>query len=270
VTLGQDKIWQAIDATVTAGLWDTTVFLLSWDDWGGYDDHVATPNLEHTTDGVQLGYGPRVPLLMFGGPVTTGIDSRWNGHTSIGKTVLDLLGLPPLGVPRLDDAPTLADLVDTTAKPSPPPPAHGARRHHHPTDITNTDAHPHTGPTATLTAHHSRRPRHPARRQHPATTQRPTRHLSTPKRSQFVKRRESVPAVVDVASMRVADSMQRNSLRANARLRERRTSRCVLPSAMRLISYCCDSGWQRRLVIAMECRARLCESPHYLVLAQVS
>ncbi len=125
VTLGQDKIWQAVDAVVTAGLWDTTVFLLSWDDWGGYDDHVATPNVEHTPDGVQLAYGPRVPLLMFGGPVKAGIDSRWNGHTSIGKTVLDLLGLPPLGVPRLDDAPTLADLVDTTATPSPTPPAYG-------------------------------------------------------------------------------------------------------------------------------------------------
>lgn len=57
--------------------------------------------------------------------------------------------------------------------------------------------------------------------------------------------------------MRVADSMRRKSLRASARLRERRTSRWVLPSAVRLISYCCDSGWQRRLVIAMECRARL-------------
>ncbi|HEV7205670.1 MAG TPA: alkaline phosphatase family protein, partial [Jatrophihabitans sp.] len=125
VTLGQDKIWQAVDAITTAGLWDSTVFLLTWDDWGGFDDHVVTPNLEHTPDGVQLAYGPRVPLLMFGGPVKTVIDSRWNGHTSIGKTVLDLLGLPPLGVPRLDDAPSLADLVDTAATPSAPPPAYG-------------------------------------------------------------------------------------------------------------------------------------------------
>ena len=123
VTQGQDAVWQIVDAVVTAGLWDSTVFLLTWDDWGGFDDHVVTPNLEHTPDGVQLAYGPRVPLLMFGGPVRPGIDSRWNGHTSIGRTVLDLLGLPPLGVPRLDDAPTLADLVDPTAPPSPPPPA---------------------------------------------------------------------------------------------------------------------------------------------------
>jgi len=101
------------------------VFLLSWDDWGGFDDHVRTPNVEHTPDGVQLGYGPRVPLLIFGGPVKTSIDSRWNAHPSVGKTVLDLLGLPPLGVPRLDSSPTLADLVDTTATPSATPAPYG-------------------------------------------------------------------------------------------------------------------------------------------------
>jgi hypothetical protein len=61
---------------------------------------------------------------MFGGPVRAGIDSRWNSHVSIGKTVLDLLGLPPLGVPRLDDAPSLADLVDTSLS-HPLPPAFG-------------------------------------------------------------------------------------------------------------------------------------------------
>jgi hypothetical protein len=72
-------------------------------------------------DGVQIAYGPRVPLLMFGGPVTAGIDSRWNSHVSIPKTVLDLLGLPPLGVPRVDDAPSLADLVDSSvSNPRPP------------------------------------------------------------------------------------------------------------------------------------------------------
>jgi phospholipase C len=85
---------------------------------------VVTPNLEHTPDGVQLGYGPRVPLLMFGGPVKQTVDSRWNGHTSIGKTVLELFGLSPLGVPRLDTAPSLVDRVDTTTKPANPPPTY--------------------------------------------------------------------------------------------------------------------------------------------------
>jgi len=101
------------------------VFLLTWDDWGGWDDHVATPNVEHTPDGVQLAYGPRVPLLMFGGRVRPGIESRWSSHPSIGKTILDLLALPPLGVPRLDQAPSLADLVEP-GRSNPAPPAFGS------------------------------------------------------------------------------------------------------------------------------------------------
>src|SRR4051794_21894163 len=120
VTLGQSKVWQAVSAIVAAGHWNDTVFMLTWDDWGGFDDHQATPNVEHTPDGVQLAYGPRVPLIMFGGRVATRIDARWSSHVSIGRTVLDLLGLPPLGVPRLDDAPSLADLVDRPASPVPP------------------------------------------------------------------------------------------------------------------------------------------------------
>ncbi len=125
VSQGQDKIWQAVDAVATAGLWDDTVFLLTWDDWGGFDDHVVTPDVEHTPDGVQLAYGPRVPLLMFGGRVAAVIDSRWNSHVSVGRTVLDLLGLPPLGVPRLDQAPSLADLVGPAGS-TPPPPRFGS------------------------------------------------------------------------------------------------------------------------------------------------
>jgi hypothetical protein len=126
VTLGMNAIWQAVDAVVKAGLWADTVFMLTWDDWGGYDDHVATPEVEFTPDGVQLAYGPRVPLLMFGGHVRPGIDSRWCSHVSVPKTVLQLLGLPNLGVPRLDNDAGLADLVAGSVS-NPPPPAFGSK-----------------------------------------------------------------------------------------------------------------------------------------------
>ena len=99
--------------------------MLTWDDWGGYDDHVKTPALEYTPDNVQLALGPRVPLLMFGGAVKPGIDSRWCSHVSIPKTAMQLLGLPALGVPRLDEDPGLADLVDPAQSANPPPPAYG-------------------------------------------------------------------------------------------------------------------------------------------------
>jgi hypothetical protein len=128
VSVGMDATWQIVDAVAKAGLWASTVFLLTWDDWGGYDDHVPTPNVEHTPDGVQLAYGPRVPLLMFGGRVRRTIDSRWCTHSSVTKTAVQLLGLPPLGVPRVDQDAGLVDLVDLSANAviSPVPPAHGS------------------------------------------------------------------------------------------------------------------------------------------------
>lgn len=121
VTIGMRAVQEAVDAVVEGGGWDETVFLLTWDDWGGWDDHVATPNVEQTADGVQVAYGPRVPLLMFGGAVPHVIDSRWCSHVSVPKTALQLLGLPPLGVPRVDDDAGLADLVAPTASVAPPP-----------------------------------------------------------------------------------------------------------------------------------------------------
>ncbi|MDQ6804624.1 MAG: hypothetical protein M3065_06590 [Actinomycetota bacterium] len=92
VTEGMNVIWQSVDAVVEGGGWDETVFMLTYY-WGGYDDHVKTPVLEYTADNVQLAYGPRVPLLLFGGAVRRTIDSRWCGHASIPKTAMDMLGL---------------------------------------------------------------------------------------------------------------------------------------------------------------------------------
>jgi hypothetical protein len=126
VTQGMDAVWQAVDAVVKQGFWESTAFLLTWDDWGGWDDHVATPVVEYTRDNVQLAYGPRVPLILLGGHVKPGIDSRWCSHVSIPKTALQLLGLPPLGVPRIDDDGGLADLIDPAVS-NPPPPAFGTK-----------------------------------------------------------------------------------------------------------------------------------------------
>jgi hypothetical protein len=120
-----NQIWESVDAVVQGGAWAETVFLLTWDDWGGFYDHVAAPVVEYTPDNVQLAYGPRVPLIMFGGAVKPGIDSRWSSHVSIPKTAIQLLGLPNLGVPRVDLDPGLADLADPQTIDNPAPPAYG-------------------------------------------------------------------------------------------------------------------------------------------------
>jgi len=129
VTAGHNLTWQRVDAVVKAGGWADTVFILTWDDWGGYADHVATPNAETTIDalhpnGFQLIGGSRIPMIVFGGQVKQGIDLNWHSHAVIPKTVIDLFGLPPFGVPRVDTSASLAGRVDATLM-RPAPPAYG-------------------------------------------------------------------------------------------------------------------------------------------------
>jgi Phosphoesterase family len=126
-----DLLWRRIDAVVNAGLWANTVFILAYDDWGGYADHVVTPVIETAVDalhpeGFALIGGSRLPLVIFGGKVRKVIDNSWHSNASIPKTILDLLGLPKFGLPRVDTAPSLAGFVDTTLR-RPKPPAFGAR-----------------------------------------------------------------------------------------------------------------------------------------------
>jgi phosphoesterase family protein len=127
---GQSLIWQRVAEVVAAGEWLNTVFMLTWDDWGGYADHVPTPDAEIVPDalhpgGFQVLGGSRIPLIMFGGHVQQGIESNWHSHASLAKTVIDLLGLPPFGVPRVDQAPSLAPRVDPALE-RPEPPAFGS------------------------------------------------------------------------------------------------------------------------------------------------
>jgi hypothetical protein len=129
VTKGHDLVWQRVQAVIDGGGWANTTFILTWDDWGGYADSIPTPDIETAPDALHpngftaIG-GSRIPLVMFGGMVSQGIDSAWHSHASIPKTIIDLLGLPTMGVPRVDQAPTLAGRVDPTLH-RPVPPAYG-------------------------------------------------------------------------------------------------------------------------------------------------
>ncbi|SDP26840.1 Phosphoesterase family protein [Nakamurella panacisegetis] len=128
VTKGENLVWDRIQAVIDGGGWDNTTFILTWDDWGGYADSVPAPVIETLPDALHpdgftaIG-GSRIPLLMFGGKVAQGIDPQWHSHASIPKTIIDVLGLPPMGVARVDGAPTMVGRVDSTlTRPVPPIP----------------------------------------------------------------------------------------------------------------------------------------------------
>jgi phospholipase C len=55
---GENWTVKQINAIMRGPLWNSTVIFLTWDDFGGFYDHVSPPKLD------QFGLGPRVPLLI--------------------------------------------------------------------------------------------------------------------------------------------------------------------------------------------------------------
>jgi phospholipase C len=58
VSSGQSYVTSLINAVMTSPDWTSTAIFLSWDDWGGFYDHVVPPSVD------QNGYGLRVPGLV--------------------------------------------------------------------------------------------------------------------------------------------------------------------------------------------------------------
>jgi phospholipase C len=58
VSSGQAYTTRVINAIMRSPDWDSTAIFLSWDDWGGFYDHVNPPTVD------KLGYGIRVPAIV--------------------------------------------------------------------------------------------------------------------------------------------------------------------------------------------------------------
>ncbi|MDQ6766343.1 MAG: phospholipase, partial [Candidatus Eremiobacteraeota bacterium] len=58
VSVGQAYVTGLVNAVMQGPNWDSTAIFLSWDDWGGFYDHVKPPTVD------QNGYGLRVPGIV--------------------------------------------------------------------------------------------------------------------------------------------------------------------------------------------------------------
>ena len=58
ISVGQAYVTGLINAAMQGPEWNSTAIFLSWDDWGGFYDHVVPPTVD------QNGYGLRVPGLV--------------------------------------------------------------------------------------------------------------------------------------------------------------------------------------------------------------
>jgi phospholipase C len=135
VTDGMRWTEEQVNAVVAGGLWDHSVIFITWDDWGGWADHVVPPDMEqwnpahaqHPNEaypaykGDQFRFGSRVPCLVLSPYAKPGhISSQENSHVSLVKFVEDTFGLPPLNS-RDAAANAMTDCFDYTQTPLAPP-----------------------------------------------------------------------------------------------------------------------------------------------------
>ncbi len=84
VSAGQAYVTGLIDTIMRGPDWDSTAIFLSWDDWGGFYDHVAPPNVD------AYGYGLRVPAIVISPYAKQGcVDSQTLSHDAYNKFIED-------------------------------------------------------------------------------------------------------------------------------------------------------------------------------------
>lgn len=114
VCKGENWTIEQINAVMKSNYWKSSLILLTWDDFGGFYDHVPPPQVD------KLGLGFRVPMLVISPYTKRGyIGHRQTEHASIPKTIEEVFGLPPLN-DRDANANDLLDALDLTQPPRAP------------------------------------------------------------------------------------------------------------------------------------------------------
>lgn len=150
VTRGEQLIKCTYEAIRRSPQWPTSLLVITWDEHGGFYDHVIppaaippgdTPIRPHNRHGFTFNqYGPRVPAVVVSPLIPPNlIDGRVHDHTSIPATIETIFDISPLTArdqaandlsalvtlsrPRTDTPPTLPEPAASGVTGCPPVPA---------------------------------------------------------------------------------------------------------------------------------------------------
>ena len=105
---GHEYVTRVVNALGNGPDWDSTAIFLTWDDWGGFYDHLRPPKVD------KLGYGIRVPGLVISPYAKQGyIDHQiltWDAYLKlIEDRFLNGQRLDPATMPRRDPRPSVRE-----------------------------------------------------------------------------------------------------------------------------------------------------------------
>jgi phospholipase C len=106
VKLGSEWTAARVNNLGKSPLWGTMAIFVTWDDWGGWDDHVDPPQKDTWTGGgpakgpaytgTQFSYGSRVGCLVISPYARRGISKVFHSHVSLVKFCEATFGLKAL------------------------------------------------------------------------------------------------------------------------------------------------------------------------------
>jgi phospholipase C len=118
VRAGQELVLRVFNALLHSPAWERTLLVITYDEHGGFFDHVEPPSAEDDDPRPEFhAYGPRVPAIVASPRVRPGISHEEFDHTSIIKTCLarfcrtDKRLIPDMGA-RVSAANHLGVLLD--------------------------------------------------------------------------------------------------------------------------------------------------------------
>ena len=114
IALGMNWVVYVVDSIMQSPYWNSTAIIVTWDDYGGFYDHVPPPSID------KYGFGFRVPALIISPYAKSGyIDHTQYQFESILKFIEWRFNLPPL-TNRDRNANNIINAFDFNQKPNSP------------------------------------------------------------------------------------------------------------------------------------------------------